>query len=266
MYSEKRDPFFNIRKENVFTNSGIELNKVALINDETNDVLGLVSPNYEVVSNAQVNNVFTEAVGDLKVFDVQDHMDSITKRWRRRFIFNADETNVEVTKGDNVNVMLEVYNGYDAKTAFGYNLMSYRWMCSNGMVMGKKSIFSESYAHYEDSPDKLRQSFTMKFNAYKATTEVWKEWTLVPFNQEKFSNFIDNRDYLGERVKKAIVESYEPVMNDQKLEENKWGAFNVLTYLSSHETKAKKGSNVFSARYNNINRAAADLYLLKEAA
>ena len=264
MYNEERNPFFSVRKEDVFTNSGIHIaNKVALINEETGNVLGLVSPTYEVVTNNSVNNLFGEALKDISIFDIHDHLDSITKKWRRRYIFGADETNVEITKGDSVNIMLEIYNGYDAKTSFGYNLMSYRWICKNGMVMGKKDLFSESYAHFQDSPEKLRNSFTMKFGAYKTVTDKWKEWVNQPFTTKAFESFVNSRDYIGDRVKKAVVDSYEPVLNDQKLDETKWGAFNVLTYLSSHETKAKKGSNIFSSRYNNINRIASDLYTVE---
>jgi len=261
-YLEQRDPFFNIRKERIKTEgSDILIDKVALINDETNDVLGLVSPNYQVVSNEAVNDLFMNALDGTSVKETHDHLDSGTKKWRRRFIFDDDRTNVEITPGDNVNILLEVFNGYDARTSFGFNLMAYRWICENGQVMGKESLFRESYAHYIDSPDKLRQSFTMKYDAYKDTTLQWREWTQISFNEKNFEDFISKRDYLGNRVKESIVESYEPVMNQEKLNENKWGAFNVLTYLATHDTKARKGSNVFSARHKNINRVAADLYL-----
>ena len=262
MYLEDRSPFFNVRKEKVRTEvSGILIDKVALINEETNDVLGLVSPGYEVVTNESVNDLFMNALEGTSVKEVHDHLDTTTKKWRRRFIFDDDSTNVEITKGDNVNILLEVFNGYDARTAFGFNLMAYRWICENGQVMGKENLFKESYAHYIDSPDKLRQSFTMKYDAYRSTTLQWKEWTQIAFNEKNFEDFISKRDYLGDRVKEAVISSYEPIMNQEKLNENKWGAFNVLTYMATHDTKARKGSNVFSARHKNINRAAADLYL-----
>ena len=260
-YLEQRQPFFDVRKEEIQTTSGIAVDKVAIINNETNDILGLVSPNYEVVTNESVNNLFMEALGDTRIKETHDHMDSLTKKWRRRFLFDSDETNVEIAPGDNVNILLEVFNGYDARTSFGFNLMGYRWVCENGQVMGKESMFKETYAHYIDSPDKLRNSFTMKYDAYKNTTIQWKEWTQIPFNETNFGDFINKRDYLGDRVKETIVDAYEPVMNKENLNETKWGAFNVLTYLASHETKARKGSNLFSARHRNINRAAADLYL-----
>ena len=264
-YLEDRNPFFQLRKEECITkDTGISTNKVAIINDETNDVLGLVSPGYELVTNRMVNGLFQEAIGDLNIYETHDHLDAVTRRWRRRFIFSDASTDVEVTKGDNVNVMLEVFNGYDARTAFGYQLMSYRWICENGMVMGKQSLFGESYAHYENSPEKLRNSFTMKFGLYKEVAESWREWAQIPFSTKTFETFVESRKYLGDRVKKTLVDSYEPILNKEKLEDNKWGAFNVLTYLSSHETKARKGSAVFSAGYKNINRAAADLYTFDE--
>ena len=267
MYEEERSSFFDVRREKLVTQyTNLDTGKVALMNDETNDLLGIVSPNYEVVTNEMVNSLFRDAIGDIKLHEVHDHMDASTRRWRRRFIFKDDETNVEVAAGDNVNIMLEVFNGYDARTAFGYKLMSYRWICENGLVMGKKNLFGESYGHYENSPDKLRESFTMKFDLYKEVGNTWKEWTKQEFNTKMFGDFIESRKYLGERVSKTLVDSYEPILNKEKLEDNKWGAFNVLTYLSSHETKARKGSAVFSAGYNNINRAAADLYEYGEVA
>ena len=120
-YLEDRNPFFQLRKEECITkDTGISTNKVAIINDETNDVLGLVSPGYELVTNRMVNGLFQEAIGDLNIYETHDHLDAVTRRWRRRFIFSDASTDVEVTKGDNVNVMLEVFNGYDARTAFGY--------------------------------------------------------------------------------------------------------------------------------------------------
>jgi len=258
MFKEKRNPFFNVRKEKLVTESGIELSKVAIINDETDDVLGVVSPSYEMVPNKDIATLFEEATKGIAVFSVDDHLDSTTRRWRRRMVFEKNA--FEVLPGDSIGIMLEIFNGYDARTSFGYNLMGYRYICENGMVMGKKDLFGESYVHYENSPRELRNSFEMKFDLFNENGKLWKKWTEIPFPQSEFSNFVSSRDYLGDKVKEAIVASYEPVMNHEKLEENKYGAFNVLTYLSTHTTKARKGSNIFSNRYRSINRMAGDMY------
>jgi len=271
MYKESRNPFFDIQKETVITDSGIVVpNKQALINAETKNVLGLVSPNYEVVTNGEVDDLFQEAIKDLSIEKVVDHMDAETKRWKRQIVFNDERLNFEIVKSDIVGILLEIHNGFTGRTSFGYNLMGYRWICENGMVMGKKSLFSESYAHYVDSPEALRDSFNMKFENFQKTADVWSSWSEIDFNRENFSLFVESHtkstdvksadQYVTPKVSEAIIESYEPMMNLHKLSENKWGAFNVLTALATHKTQARNGSNLFSNRYNTINRLAADLY------
>jgi hypothetical protein len=233
---------------------------VAIINDETDDILGLVSENYELVTNEAVNDLFNEALNGLGVKEMTDHLDATTRRWKRRVILADDKYNKDVLPGDTVGLMLEVFNGYDARTAFGYDLMGYRYVCSNGMVLGKHSLLRESYTHYVNNPEKLRLSVDSKLNEFNRNVLTWNEWTKIPFGQEQFNRFVDSREYLGKKVADTVKEAYEPVMNREKLNETKYGAYNVLTFLSSHETKARTGSNVFSSRYTTINRMAADMY------
>ena len=272
MYNESRNPFFEVRKETVKTASGIEIpNKVALINPELESVIGFVSPGYDIVENKTVSDLFGEAIDGFTLSKVQDHLDSSTKRWKRRYIFGDDRLNAEILPSDVVGVMLEVFNGYDGRTAYGYNLIGYRWVCSNGMIMGKKNLFSESYAHYDGNVDKLRESFEFKFNMFHKNAKVWEKWTMEPFDQEAFDNFLAARtkpvgakakkhQYISEKQATGLSESYIPLLEDQKLRDTKWGAFNVLTYLMTHETKARNGSNVFSNGYGTMARLAGDMY------
>lgn len=260
MYKEERNPFFNIRKETVTTESGLRVPKVAIINDETDDILGLVSESYELITNEDVNSLFDEALNGLGIKEITDHLDSTTRRWKRRIILSDDSYNKEVLPGDTVGMLLEVFNGYDARTAFGYELMGYRYACSNGMILGKSSLLKESYTHYVNNPEKLRLSIDSKLGEFNNNILTWTEWTRIPFGQEQFNKFVDSREYLGKKVADAVKDAYEPIMNREKLNENKYGAYNVLTFLSSHETKARKGSNIFSSRFNTINRMAGDMY------
>jgi hypothetical protein len=259
-YQEDRNPFFEVKREKLFTESGLDTDKWALINDETSDILGIVSDGYKMVENARVNTLFEEVVEGLEIAEVHDHMDSITKKWRRRIIFSQDSLTYEVKPGDEIKVMLEIFNGYDARTAYGYELMGFRSACSNGMVTGKQSIFREVYSHFQDNIDEMRNMFETRVDAFQRNIDIWKKWSEIPFSTSDFEKFIEDRKYLGSRVKKSLVDSYEPLLEAQKLDDTKYGAFNVLTYIGTHETKARAGSNVFSAGHRNINRAASDLF------
>lgn len=271
-YNEDRNPFFNVRREKMTTESGIVLDKEALVNEDTNDVLGIVSPGYELVMNEEVDEIFSEAMQAFDVKETQDHLDAETKRWKRRVIFGDDRLTTEVAPGDATGVMLEIHNGYNGKTAFGYELMGFRWLCTNGMVMGKSSLFKESFAHFVNNPEKLRDSFEMKFDAFHKNAEIWKDWSKRPMSQGQFEEFVTGHtkpddgskakktQYLGTKVAKSIIDSYESLLIEQKLDDTMWGAFNVLTYLSTHTAKARRGSNVFSQRHKTLNRLAGDLY------
>ena len=272
MYNESRNPFFEVKKEDVFTASGVKIpNKVALVNGDLNSVVGFVSPGYDIVENQAVTSLFEEATKEFGVAKVKDHMDATTKRWKRQFIFNDTRLSAEILPSDIVGVCLEVYNGYDGRTAFGYSLMGYRWICENGMIMGKKNLFSESYAHYDGNVARLRDSFEFKFNMFHKNAKVWEKWSKINFNQVDFDHFLGTHtkpvnakakptQYLSEKMATSISEAYVPMLNSQNLNDTKWGAFNVLTYLMTHETKARNGSNLFSNRYGTMDRLAGDMY------
>jgi hypothetical protein len=270
MYDDIRNPFYEIKVEKLVTESGLPTNKNALINSETEDIVGFVSPNYDIVTNKTVADLFQEAVSHVGIKDVKNHLDATTKRWKQ-FIVLSDKMKYEITPSDHVSICLSIHNGYDARTAYGYSLMGYRWLCSNGMVMGKKELFSDSFTHYDGNVEKLRDSFELKFDFFKKNAELWSNWNNEYFDKGEFIKFIDfhkkpesgkaeKHEYLTPKIAQGLKESYYPLLEKQHLRENKWGSFNVLTYLSTHETKARKGSNVFSNRYNNINRLAGDFY------
>ena len=50
-YAEERNPFFEVKREKLFTESGLDTDKWALINEETSDILGIVSDNYKMLEN-----------------------------------------------------------------------------------------------------------------------------------------------------------------------------------------------------------------------
>lgn len=278
MYDENRNPFFDVKREELVTLSGISTGKHAILNSETDDVLGIVSPNYEVITNNDVNAIFEESLHDMdiKVHRTIDHMDSITRRWKRWFIL--DGSNFEFNIGSSIDknhIMVEIFNSYNAKTSFGYNVMGFRSFCENGQIMGRQSMFTGKFAHFIDNTEKLEHSFLMKFKNFEKVALTWDKWTREPFYQEDLNSFIDhykkednNKEkhrFLPKKLASNIVESYDSVLRDQYLDYTRWGAFNFFTYLATHKTNARKGSNIFSNGYNIMNRLIQRFYEIGSA-
>jgi len=265
-----RNPFFDVKREKLITvGSEIEVPKEALINAETNDLMGIVSPGYEIVTHNQVANLFGEALGQYDHKVIGNHLDSTGKRWKQRIIFEDDRLNFDIDgRGDNTGVMLELFNGYDARTSFGYELMGFRSYCTNGMVMGKKSIFREALSHFVAAIDRLRSSFELKWPAFRDNIGIWQEWTSIPYTGDQFQSYLEGKvksedngkGFLSTKMAETIHGEWIPCLSAQNLDETMWGGFNVLTYLATHKTKARKGSNLFSNRYRTMNRLAADFY------
>lgn len=256
------NPFFKVSRQNLLTDTGIEIpGRQALINEDTGDCLGIVSPNYELVHNEKVAALFENAFIDYPIAKKVDHLNGDGRKWSRMILFDKDEFNFEVKPDDKVGVMVSLFNGYDGSTSFGFEISGYRWVCENGMVLGKEKIFKETFTHFEDSRNRLVESFEMKFEKFKENLEIWKNWVEIPMPHEEFVEFIDSRDYVkSDKIKEQIISYYPTIKDKEELDETVWLAFNVITYVMTHVTKARRGSNVFSNRYKTMNRIAQDLY------
>jgi hypothetical protein len=259
MATQKVNPFFRVKKEPIQTASGIIIpNRFALVNQKTGSLLGIMSNEYEVILNSKVAELFDSALQDYKVLRTIDNIDALQRRWKRRIIF--ENLTAPVVEGDIINVMLEIFNGYDVRSGFGYELMAFRSLCENGLIFGKRSLFRESYYHFVDNPRKLQLSIEAKMNGVRGNVEQWTRWTTEDYDKEKFSRFVQGRKYLTVQMKEKIVDAYDPITNKFGAKHTKWNAFNVITYLCSHETKARQGSNVFSNRYRIFDKLAEDFY------
>jgi hypothetical protein len=258
------NPFFNIKRETIVTGSGLEIpNRFALLNEDTNDVLGIVSKNYELVMNQMVAELFDETLQKYPKSQVVDNLNANGSKWKRTIIFDHDDLKFDVTgHGDNINMAIRIFNGYDTKTSFGYELFGYRAICSNGLITGKKSLLSQSYQHFQNNPERLLGDFEAKFGAFNNNVLTWKRWTQLPFNKDQFKEFVSTRKYLGEKIVQAAIEYYEVGLNKFGMNDTRWGAFNVITDLMSNHTKARKGSNLFSNGYKQLEHMAEDFYTL----
>ena len=264
------NPFFEIKREKLQTvTSGIEVPKEALINAETNALLGIVSPGYEVVTHEQVANLFAGVLAQYSCTVIGNYLDSTGRRWKQRILFKDDRLNFDIDgRGDNTGVMLELFNGYDARTSFGYNLLGYRSYCTNGMVMGRKDLFRESLSHFVDAIERLQRAFELKWPAFRENVGIWQKWTGIGYTEDMFKVFLEakvkseanKKGYISEKMAESIFLEWRPGLTANKLDETAWGAFNVLTWLATHKTKARKGSNLFSNRYGTMNRLAEDFY------
>ena len=263
------NPFFNVERVPVTAQYGgrtIQLAKDVLINSETSLPVGIVGKEYKVVSNEEISNLFGEAFSKYKVKKTMDFMKRGGETWVRRIVFEDDELTFEVTNGDISHVMLEIFNSFNGTTRVGYSLSLFRSICENGMVFGRKNLFGLGFTHVRDNLETIRSTFEIGSKSIgEEIIPIWQKWTKIPHTMNDMEVFLDSRDYVNnEKMKERILIKYEEVMNREKHDETRFGAFNALTEIMTHETVSKREdtSNIFSGSYKKFERLAMDMYSL----
>jgi hypothetical protein len=263
-------PFFEVTRcplTTTLNGKSVDVARDALFSPK-GDLMGVVSPRYKVITNAEVVNVFDEFFSTLNVYSVKDMVSGNGSKWVRSYILNDDKYTVAVAGKDELKMMVSIHNGYDGKSAVGMYFSAWRKVCSNGM-MGWKKLIGKTFSHFTNGIlDQLRAITETGFNNMKDNFVTWEEWAKTPFTQTQFMGFIDEREYLSDKQKTATKDLYLPIMNKYGEEETKWGAYNVITAIATHYTSSrnKNVDNIFSSGYKTMDKVAKDFYLVNKAA
>lgn len=262
--SEKVNPFFRIKKEAIRTDSGTRIpRRFALLNAKTNGLLGIMSHEYEVILNSNVSKLFDEALKTYPYLRYTDHLDALQRKWKRQIILKGRDVEFDITKTSKVAMVIEIFNGYDVRSSFGYEILAYSFNSDSYLVLGTRGVFKESYYHFTDNPKRLLDSIEVKFDDFKQHINLWKRWAKEELPDDAFESFIVSRKYLSQKIQEEVVILANDVFRKLKLKGTKWDYLNILTYLTEHETKARKGSHIFSNRFKLFEKMIEDYYKLE---
>ncbi|MFW6026153.1 MAG: DUF932 domain-containing protein [Candidatus Woesearchaeota archaeon] len=272
------NPFFEVQRNPVFSNVNgqeIEIGRDALFNKETGKCLGVVTPDYKVIENRELNELVMNSIDDLPILKIKDHVNSSTNIWIREIILDGDQYTYEIgKKGDVLKTRILLQNSYGVGKAVSLTVSVWRQVCENGMF-GFTNAFVSRYTHLTiDAIQKIRTDFENNAIQIEKNIDLWQKWSQKSYSRDKFNGFIDsitisennNNGFITEKRAKVIKGLYEPVLNEYFEEENLWAAYNVLTAIGTHHTKARSGSNIFSGGYHMINKVANEFYKTYEIA
>lgn len=269
MKQTNMNPFFEYERTPVFTEingSKLQLPKEVIVNTESLHPVGVVSKNYALIPNIELANIFEDAFQKYEVSNTWDYIQRGGEAWVRRIIFNDDRLTMEVKNDDTIKVGLEIFNSYSGKSSYGARLFGMREICDNGVVWGRENLISFKFTHMSNNLDVIKKTFEITASdVTESVLPIWKEWVKTKFTIKDMENFLETRDYItSEKNKEKILVKYEEIMNREFHEETKWAAFNTLTYISTHETKAtrKDTSHIFSNAYRKYERLASDFYTI----
>ena len=133
---------------------------------------GVVGNSYMLLPNEEVKNAAHQVAEECKIDFVHDK----TFFNGRNFVYSMKSQHVagEVKAGDDVALGMQFWNSYDGSKAFGFAMMLYRLICTNGM-MSKDHFNTYRFKHEpksEDWGDSLEQVTTNINNLVSGTYQL----------------------------------------------------------------------------------------------
>ena len=163
---------------------------------------GVVGSSYMLLPNEEVKNAAHQVAEKCKIDFVHDK----TFFNGRNFVYSMKSQHVagEVKAGDDVALGMQFWNSYDGSKAFGFAMMLYRLICTNGM-MSKDHFNTYRFKHEpksEDWGDSLEQVVTNINNLVGGTYQLDDFIT----NLRKLSNLHVTVEELGNIRHKHLQE------------------------------------------------------------
>lgn len=144
--------------------------------------------------------------------------------------FPAEQTNL--AQGDAVCLRIVVVNSYDQSSALRVVVGAFRFVCSNGMMIG------EEYAGYSHrhTGGLLMDHFTSSLNeglgVYRRRSAQWRKWRLQAFTHPAAQAMLERVPDLSKLRRKTLLEHFEKEI--PLLGQTRWAFFNGLTSWATH--------------------------------
>lgn len=222
---------FNVVEKNLKTEDGLRVPNKAIIREDTNRVLSVMSHEYKLIKHEEVIRDFEKAlageISDRKITLCRDGAVFFARYLTPRV------KSIEIKKGDIVRFGVEVFNSYDGSLPVGFVFTAIRLVCKNGMTI-PKSIARISVRHI-GNPDltNIRDGFQKRLPLYLKSSDRWSEWSNITPTEELVDTFLKYN--FGKRHQKMFGDLYK-----QSQDKTVWGLYNVFTRYSTHDIKVRK--------------------------
>ena len=228
----------NVKFKKLLTEDGTPINdRRAVVDLDTGNVLGVVSPRYKIVRNSELLEAVQPAIEDLKL-NTQPKISQARDGAITYFRFLGEKHQGEVRKGDIVRFGLEFFNSYDGSTPIGFHIIAERLVCINGLVV-PKSVRELHVRHSAGaSAEGLRENLVEFFPQVKRVVELWKKWNDIQPTKIQLEETMNG--LFSNKHQEAFLERFESSRNQDK---NLWGFYNILTHYTTHTMKVRNKGN-----------------------
>jgi len=210
----------------------------AIVNPEIDKVYSIVSKDYKLIRHEDAVQRIETAIDENRKLGKYDTMTEFYNDGARmRMIFRFYEKSVEIKKEDAVNPELHLFNSYDTTWPFIVIVGAFRFVCANGLVVGKKYLHLRKRHIYHFDEMDLNEQVSTALKRFKLQSDQWKKWTDRQVTEKIYENLMKIMKFgkkAIEMVEKQILSEAKDYTDNGFPIMNLWIFYNVLTWYITH--------------------------------
>lgn len=208
-------------------------NMQAVVAEDTGEVIAVHKQNYRLHKNKDILTQFEETLMgsslDRNNLEVSDALTPGRGRMIRTYTFPNHKVDID-GEGDLVALQLRVVNSYDGSASFSVMLGAYRYVCSNGLVVGDNYL---NHIHKHTGGLNIvsvADQLSSTASAFMENADTWRVWHNTPCPVTIANNIFESMQ-VSDRVKTNMKEQYGARTNGPL---TLWTVYNTMTRWSSH--------------------------------
>jgi len=161
----------------------------AIVNPETGKVYSIVSKDYKLVRHEDaVQRIESTIDENLELGKYKCATEFYNDGARMRMTYSFYEKSVEIKKGDTVNPELHLFNSYDTTWPFIVLIGAFRFVCTNGLVVGEKYLHLRKRHIYHFDEMDLNKQVSTALKRFKLQANQWEKWTGRQLTAKTYEN------------------------------------------------------------------------------
>jgi len=211
----------------------------AIVDSDTGKVFSIVSNDYKIITHQraieQIESIIAKNA-DLGSYDTK--IDFFNDGGRMRCTFTFSRIAAEIEKGDIINLQMHLSNSYDVTWPFTVTLGAIRLVCTNGLVVGKKTVHIRKRHVYELDNLNIDQTIATAMKRFQKQSRKWMDLAqspLYPTIYEKVMKTMKFGKNATEEIRHQIDHNASGYDNDNFPVMSLWAFYNVLTWYITHK-------------------------------
>jgi phage/plasmid-like protein (TIGR03299 family) len=254
---------YQVQQENIFLKDGIKLDNMAIVRQDTRDILGITTDKYKIVQNVDAFSFFDVVVGEGQAVY---HSAGALGKGERIWILAKLPNDIIINKDDVVEKYLCLTNSHDGKSSLRMYFTPVRVVCQNTLNMSmsdaKNGIAIRHSGNIKMKVDEARNVLGISINYYNQFEEIVKRMENVEMQKDSLNSYFDK--VLGindeketstrkENQKYDLVRLFEKGRGQQAGNKHSlWKAYNSVTEYVDHERTVKNLSEDASNKLSSI--------------